>query len=150
MSSSPSAEKFVKQALKTISKINQLEYEELKQMSKKIIRNARNYDESMLGVMEEMMDISQISSEEDLEEFNIATLRTYCQIKDINPDGSERSVRARVWESIQEEYGSDGSDEFEEESDESEPEPEPEPEPVVKKKKSKKSVSVVPSETVIS
>lgn len=149
-----SSEILVKQAVKTIAKVNGADYEELKRTVKKVLKSARNYDQSQLGVMEELLDFTNnVSSEEDLGEYDIETLRVYCQIKELDPSGSDKSVRARVWENFVEEYapGSedgesdvdsvDESDEEESEEEESEDEPPPPPPVIIKQKKSKKTGS---------
>ena len=145
---STSAEKLVKQTIKLLSKTQDLDYEELKVDAKKIIKSARNYDESLLGMMEELMDLGHAESPEDLEEFNIEVLKIYCKIKDVDDSGSDKSIRARVWELIEEEMDEESvsESEVEVESDQ-ETETEPEPEPV--KVKSKKPKSVVEKEVVI-
>jgi hypothetical protein len=141
---SNSAEKLVKQTIKILSKTQELDYEELKVDAKKIIRAARNFDESLLGMMEEIMDLGNVGSEEELEEFNPEVLKIYCRIKEIDDSGSERSLRARVWKNIEEEFELDTDDDDDDDDEsvvESESEPEEEPEPVpepVKPKKSKK------------
>jgi len=129
---STSAEKLVKQTIKLISKTQDLEYEELKIDAKKLIKAARVYDETLLGMMEEMMDISNVSSPEELEDFNIEVLKIYCRIKELDDSGSDRSIRHRVWENMELEFEVDDSDEesdeepdVEEVDEESEPEPEP-------------------------
>lgn len=100
------AEKFVKHALKVIAKLNDVDYEQLKNVTKKVIKAARNYDERQLGIMEELLDLTNnVSCEEDLEEFDIEVLRIYCQIKDIDQSGSDKSIRSRVWQNFEEEYG---------------------------------------------
>jgi len=152
---SSSAEKLVKYTIKLISKSYDLDYEEVKNVSKKVIKSARNYDDQLLGMMEEMLDLGNVGSEEELEEFDIDTLRIYCRIKDLDDTLSDKKIRASVWNSIQEEFELDTDDDESGDSDidseisESEiipaqPEPEPEPEPVAepkpKKKKSKETV----------
>jgi len=141
-----SSETFVKQAIKTIAKATDTDYEELKRVVRKVLKSARNYDQSQLGVMEELLDFTNnVSCEEDLGEYDIETLRVYCQIKDIDPSGSDKSIRARVWENFEEEYGPGSDDESELESiDESldelveESEEELPPPVIIKQKKSKK------------
>jgi hypothetical protein len=148
---STSAEKLVKQTIKLISKTQDLEYEELKIDAKKLIKAARVYDETLLGMMEEMMDISNVSSPEELEDFNVEVLKIYCRIKELDDSGSDRSIRHRVWENMELEFEVDDSDEdsddepdVEEVDDESEQEPEPVPEPVkVKSRKPKAEKEVV-------
>jgi len=142
---STSAEKLVKQTIKLIAKTQDLEYEELKIDAKKLIKAARVYDETLLGMMEEMMDISNVSSPEELEDFNVEVLKIYCRIKELDDSGSDRSIRHRVWENMELEFDVDDSDEdsddepdVEEVDDESEQEPEPVPEPEPVKVKSRK------------
>ena len=111
-----SAEKLVKQTIKLLSKTHDLNYEELKHDAKKLIKAARNFDDSVLGIMEEIMDLSNVSSEEELEEFDIEVIKIYCKIKEIDPEGSERHLRSRVWKNIESEFELDESEESEEES----------------------------------
>jgi hypothetical protein len=158
-------EKLVKTTIKHIAKLNNLDYEKLKVDAKKIIKLAKNYDEQLLGMMEELLDINNVSCEEELVDIDIDVLKIYCRIKEIDLESSsDRGIRRKVWENIEmenefdESEDSDESDEsdnndFIEDVSESEQEPEPEPEPVVStknskerkesKKKVKKDVSVV-------
>jgi len=144
---STSAEKLVKQTIKLISKTQDLEYEELKIDAKKLIKAARVYDETLLGMMEEMMDISNVSSPEELEDFNVEVIKIYCRIKELDDSGSDRSIRHRVWENMELEFEVDDSDEDSDEEpdvEEVEDESEPEPEPVkVKSRKPKVEKEVV-------
>jgi len=144
---STSAEKLVKQTIKLISKTQDLEYEELKIDAKKLIKAARVYDETLLGMMEEMMDISNVSSPEELEDFNVEVLKIYCRIKELDDSGSDRSIRHRVWENMELEFEVDDSDEESDEEpdvEEVDEESEPEPEPVkVKSRKPKAEKEVV-------
>ena len=150
---SNSAEKLVKQTIKLLSKTQELDYEELKMDANKLIRAARNFDESILGMMESIMDLGNVGAEEELEDFDPEVLKIYCRIKEIDDSGSDRTLRARVWNHIEEEFElSDESEASEDESveDESEEEEEPEPEPEpVKLKKSKKPKETAEKEVVI-
>jgi hypothetical protein len=153
-------EKLVKTTIKHIAKLNNLDYEKLKVDAKKIIKLAKNYDEQLLGMMEELLDINNVSCEEELVDIDIDVLKIYCRIKEIDLESSsDRGIRRKVWENIEMENEFDESEESDESDDndfiedvsESEQEPEPEPEPVVKakerskesKKKVKKDVNVV-------
>lgn len=156
-----SAEKLVKQTIKFISKTQDLDYEELKHDAKKLVRAARTYDENMLGIMEEIMDIGNVGSQEEVNDFSIEVLRIFCRIKDIDDTGSDKSIRSRVWACIEEEFELDTDDEDEDEvsvveSDEEvvpEPEPVPESEPeqeiVVKKVKRVKKQAPVEKEVIV-
>jgi len=144
--SSTTCEKLVKYTLKSISKKYNLEYDELKGNFKKIIKSAKNYDESLLGMMEEIMDLGNVGSPEELEDFNIEVLKIYCKIKDIDSEGSERHIRSRVWKNIESEFelDSDDEDESEDESvvDSNDEIEEIEEVPIKeKKKKEKKEIS---------
>jgi hypothetical protein len=147
MSSITTCEKLVKYTIKSISKKYNLEYEELKANLKKVVKTAKNYDEMLLGMMEEMMDLGNVGSPEELEDFNIEVLKVYCKIKDIDPEGSDRHIRSRVWKNIESEFELDDEDseeESEEESEESEPEPEEEeikelPKEIISHEKKKRS-----------
>jgi hypothetical protein len=146
---STSAEKLVKQTIKLIAKTQDLEYEELKIDAKKLIKAARVYDESLFGMMEEMMDLSNASSPEELEDFNVEVLKIYCRIKELDDSGSDKSIRNRVWENMELEFDVEDSDEesepdVEEVEEESEPEPEPEPVKVkTRKPKAEKEVVII-------
>ena len=128
---SNSAEKLVKQTIKLLAKTQELDYEELKMDAKKLIKMARNFDETLLGMMEEIMDLGNVGSEEELEEFNPEVLKIYCRIKEIDDSGSDNSLRARVWNNIEEEF------ELDSESEEDESESEEEIELIKKVRKSK-------------
>jgi len=155
-------EKLVKTTIKYIAKLNNLDYEKLKVDAKKIIKLAKNYDEQLLGMMEELLDINNVSCEEELVDIDIDVLKIYCRIKEIELESSsDRGIRRKVWENIEMENEFDESEDSDESDDndfiedvsESEQEPEPEPEPVVStknskerkesKKKVKKDVNVV-------
>ena len=141
---STSAEKLVKQTIKLLAKTLELDYDELKMDAKKVVKMARNFDESLLGLMEELLDLGNIGSQEELEEFSLDTLKVYCKIKEIDDSGSDRTLRARVWQHIEEEFELESeSDESESESDEEEILPrivevEPEIVPIKKEKKKKR------------
>ena len=144
--SSTTCEKLVKYTIKSISKKYNLDYDELKETLRKVVKTARNYDETLLGMMEEMMDLGNVGSPEELDDFNIEVLKVYCKIKEIESDGSERHIRARVWKNIESEFELDEETDSEDESvvdsdDESEEEVEIKelPPPPVEKKKKKSS-----------
>ena len=141
-------EKLVKTTIKHIAKLNNLDYEKLKVDAKKIIKLAKNYDEQLLGMMEELLDINNVSCEEELVDIDIDVLKIYCRIKEIDMESSsDRGIRRKVWENIEMENEFDESEDSDESDDndfiedvsESEQEPEPEPEPVVKKERTKES-----------
>lgn len=148
------SEKLVKQTIKLICKTHSLEYDEVKTMTKKYIKMAKNYDQQLLGMMEELLDLGNCSSEDELVDFDIEVLKIYCRIKEIESSGSDKSIRRRVWDHIEEEMedieesdesGDDSGEDFVEsdESDGSDHEV-PEPEPVIEKvHRTKKSKSKV-------
>ena len=148
-----SAEKLVKQTIKIIAKSQDLGYEELKHDAKKIVKAARNYDDNLLGMMEEIMDLGNVGSQEELDDFNVEVLKIYCRIKELDDSGSDRTVRNRVWANIEEEFEIDSDEEdleeIEEEESETEPEPEPEPEPVKVVKQKKPKAEKAERETII-
>ena len=115
-----SAEKLVKQTIKLLAKTQELDYEELKVDAKKLIKIARNYDETLLGLMEELLDLGNIGSPEEINEFSIETLKVYCKIKEIDDSGSDRTIRSRVWRNIEEEFELDSDDEEDLSEDEDE------------------------------
>jgi len=157
-------EKLVKTTIKHIAKLNNLDYEKLKVDAKKIIKLAKNYDEQLLGMMEELLDINNVSCEDELVDIDIDVLKIYCRIKEIDLESSsDRGIRRKVWENIEMENEFDDSEDSDESDDNdfiedvSESEQEPESEPVVStknpkerskesresKKKVKKDVNVV-------
>ena len=144
---SHSSEKLVKYTVKTISKKYNIDYEELKQVTKKIIKTARNADETLLGMMEELLDLGNVGCEEELEDFDPEVLKVYCRIKEIDDSGSDKHLRARVWKNIESEFELDSEEDSEDESvvdseDEEEivfkPEKSEKPEKVEKPEKSEK------------
>ena len=132
------SEKLVKKAIKLISDSTNIDYAELKQLCKKVLRDAKNTDERLLGTMEELLDLGDCGSEEELAEFDVEVLKIYCKIKELDYNVSEKQLRKNVWANIESEFDLDDSDEDSDEDSGDEVESEPEPEPVViKKKKSK-------------
>jgi len=155
---SNSSEKIVKYLLKTISKVHQIDYSILKNTSKKVIKLARNNDEQLLGLVEELMDLVNVSSESELVEFDIETLKMFCRVKEIEyEDVSDKGIRKNVWMYLEEEMGDDDDesddDDISEESDDSGDEVVPEPPPptpksvkIPKEQKPKKTVVINESE----
>ncbi len=145
------SEKLIKQTIKFIAKSHSIEYEELKLATKKYIKMAKNYDQQLLGMMEELLDMGSCTSEEELVDYDIEVLKIYCRIKELDSSGSDKSIRRRVWDHIEEEFeesdsGDDSGDDFvesDEEESELETEIVPEPELEKKNKKSKKKEVVV-------
>ena len=132
---SSNSEKLVKKSIKLIAEKTGFDYNELKVLCKKVIRDAKNNDESILGMMEELLDLSMVSTEQELVDFDIEVLKVYCKIKEIDSSGSDKEIRKRVWNHFEEELEMDSDDSEDEDESESEEE---EPEPVIiKKKKSK-------------
>jgi hypothetical protein len=149
-----SAEKLVKYTVKYIAKTQDIDYNELKLHSKKVIKMAREFDQQLLGLMEDLLDLGNAGSIDELYEYDIEVLKMYCRIKDLDDTVSDRKIVEQVWANMQEEYELNDSEDSEESSDdesgsdesesETEPEPEPEPEPKpVKKEKKKKEVVVI-------
>jgi hypothetical protein len=145
--SSTTCEKLVKYTIKSIAKKYQIDYDQLKSDFKKIVKLAKNYDQTILGMMEEIMDLGNVGSPEELDDYDIEVLRVYCKIKDLDPEGSDKHIRARVWKNIESEFELDDDDE-EEDTDEEEdsddddeeeqPIPREVPTPVIVEKKKKK------------
>ena len=135
------SEKLVKKTIKLISESTNIEYSELKKLCKKVLRDAKNTDERLLGTMEELLDLGEVASEEELVDFDIGVLKIYCKIKELDYNVPEKQLRKNVWDHIESEFDIDDSDDDDEDSgDDIEPESESEPEPepvVIKKKKSK-------------
>jgi hypothetical protein len=140
--SSTTCEKLVKYTIKSIAKKYQLDYDDLKSNFKKIIKIAKNYDQTLLGMMEEMMDLGNVGSPEELDDYDTEVLKIYCKIKDLDTEGSDKHIRARVWKNIESEFEiddeeEDSDEEEEEESEEEEEEPEVKELPIVKEKEKK-------------
>ena len=135
---SSSSEKLVKQTIKLIAKKYKLDYEELKDTSKKMIKLSRVYDQEMMGMMEELLDLGNVGAPDELAEFNTEVLRLYCRIKELDDQGSDKSIKQRVWNNIEEEFQLNDEDDEEEEE-----EPPPPPPEIIKKKKDKKQVVVI-------
>jgi len=140
---SMSAEKLVKYAIKYISKTQEIDYTELKSQSKKVIKMAREFDQQLLGLMEDLLDLGNAGSIEELMDFDIEVLKMYCRIKDLDDSVSDKKIIESVWNNMQEEYELEESEDSEDESVVSESETEPEPEPEVKKEKKKKEIIVI-------
>ena len=104
---------------KTISKATDLDYDELKDASKKGLKMAKRYDSELLGRIEEILELQDIISEEEMLEFDIDTLKLFCKIKEIEYSDTEKSIRHQVWKFIEEQLDMDDSDDSD---DESEPE----------------------------
>jgi hypothetical protein len=141
------SEKLVKYTIKSIAKKYELDYEELKVVFKKVIKTAKNFDQSLLGMMEEMMDLGNVGSPEELDDFNIEVLKMYCKIKELDISGSERHIRSRVWKNIESEFEldeDDDEDDDDEDDDDDEEDDEDEEEEIeeveVEKKKKKSSI----------
>ena len=121
---------------------------------------ARSHDENLGLVMEELLELGNVGSPEELEDFNLETLMVYCRIKELDDSGSENSIRSRVWRNMEAEFELESESESESEYDESESESESEinlkepeeevlivePEPVKKPKKEKKEKVVIINE----
>ena len=137
------SEKIVKLAIKTIAKATDMGYEELKSVSKKVLKMAKTYDSELMARIEEILELQDVTSEEEILEFDLDTLKMFCDIKEIEHSNTEKSVRHNVWKYLEEQFEIDDSDsdsdegsDLEEEPD-SDPEPEPVPEPVNVLKKRK-------------
>ena len=114
---SMSAEKLVKYTVKYISKTQELDYNELKNSSKKVIKMAREFDQQLLGLMEDLLDLANVGSIEELFEFDIEVIKTYCRIKDLDDTLSDRKLVESVWKNMQEEFELDESDSGDSETD---------------------------------
>ena len=150
---STTCEKLVKYTVKTIAKKYSIDYDDLKLNTKKIIKIAKNFDQTLLGMMEELMDLGNVATPEELDDFDVEVLKIYCKIKDLDTEGSDKHIRSRVWKNIESEFeidDDDDDDEVSESEEESEPEsedeivlpPPPPPPPVEEKKKKKKTVVI--------
>ena len=123
---SNSSEKLVKYTIKLICKSYELDYDEVKHLTKKVLKTAKKSDEQLLGMMEELLDLGNVGSEEELDEFDTEVLKVYCKIKDIDvSEIPEKKIRSVVWQTIQEEFElSESSDSESEDSEDYESEQE--------------------------
>ena len=148
---SMSAEKLVKYTLKSIAKMQDLDYDELKSQGKKVIKMARDYDQQNLGFMEDLLDLGNVGCIEELFDFDIEVLKMYCRIKELDDSLSDRKIVESVWKNMQEEFEQESDSDSEPESEDSESEteteievkPDSEPEVVIKKERRKKKVIVM-------
>ena len=155
---SMSAEKLVKYCIKHIAKYEDLDYDKLKIDSKKVVKMAREFDQQMLGLMEDLLDLGNVGSIEELYDFDIEVIKMYCRIKDLDDSVSDRKLVESAWRNMQEEFelddesGSESEESGESDADEpdseSDEQPPPSTTPVAKAaadsvKKSKKKVQVV-------
>jgi hypothetical protein len=153
-----SAEKLIKYNIKHIARGLEVDYDELKSQSKKIIKMARDFDNQLLGLMEDLLDLGNVGSIEELQEFDSEVLKMYCRIKDIDESSSHKKLVESVWNNMQKEYEIDsGSDSGSEDSDSEQDsdsdsgsetgevieEVQVEPEPVKKSKKKVKAETVI-------
>ena len=136
-----SAEKLVKYTIKKITGSFDLDYAQVKLLTKKVVKTAKNFDESLLGMMEDLMDLGNVGSEDELKDFDIDVLKLYCKIKSLDDSLSDRKIVASVWKNLQEEFELDSDDESESEdesvvsSDDESSDSDEESEPVIISKK---------------
>jgi len=112
-----SYEKVVKYTIKTLAKSLELDYEELKNECKKVLKMSKKLESQLYGVMEDLLELGNVGSEEELDEFDIEVLKVYCKIKDLDDTLSDKKIRSNVWKSIQEEFEFDDDDDDEDEED---------------------------------
>ena len=123
------AEKLVKYCIKTIAKKQELDYSELKNDCKKVLKMSKMFDQQLMGMMEELLDLGNVGSEEELDDFDINVLKVYCRIKELDDTVSDKKIKSGVWKNIQEEFELNESDEeSDEEPDEGSEEEPSEPE----------------------
>jgi hypothetical protein len=110
----------IKKTLKVISKEYEIPYEELKNTAKKYLKSAKSYDENLYTTIDELLALVDINTLEEIDEFDINTLKMLCKLRDIDMSGSEKDIRKRVRDYFEELFEDIDSDEdSEEESDES-------------------------------
>jgi hypothetical protein len=122
-------ESIFKHALKTICKHTDLEYDDLKDMLKKHLKMVKNYEENMIQTFEEVMEMDDVSSLEELEDYDINTLKLYCKIKGLDYSGNEKQLRQVIMTYIEETFDNEPESEESEIDLESELESESESEP---------------------
>ena len=108
-----SYEKVVKYTIKTLAKSLDLDYEELKNECKKVLKMSKKLESQLYGVMEDLLELGNVGSEEELDEFDIEVLKVYCKIKDLDETLTDKTIRSNVWKSIQEEFEFDDDDDEE-------------------------------------
>ena len=144
-----SAEKLVKYTIKFMAKTYDINYDEAKVYCKKVLKMSKKFDEQLLGMMEDLLDLNNVGSIEELAEYDLEVLKTYCRIKDLDDSVSDKKIIESVWANMQEEFELNSESDTDSESDsesepESEPEePEPVPEPVIIKQEKKKKVKII-------
>jgi hypothetical protein len=109
----------IKKTIKVISKEYEIPYEELKNTVKKYLKSAKSYDDNLYSTIDELLVLVDINSLEEIDEFDINTLKMLCKLRDIDMSGSEKDIRKRVRDYFEELFEDIESDEDSEESDES-------------------------------
>ena len=127
-----SAEKLVKYTIKFMAKTYDINYDEAKVYCKKVLKMSKKFDEQLLGMMEDLLDLNNVGSIEELSEYDIEVLKMYCRIKELDDTLPDKKIIESVWENMQEEFELDSGTDSDSDT---EPESEPEPEPVIIKKK---------------
>ena len=107
------AEVILKKTLKHLSSTFKISYNDIKMASRKYLKVARNQDENFYSTVEQLLDLTEVSSEEELGEIDLGVLKLYCRLKDLDETVSEKHIRKNIWEHLMEEYDDD-----EEEDDE--------------------------------
>ena len=131
-------ESMLKKTLKLISNDFELKYEDLKNCNKKYLKAAKSYDKNLYSNINELIELNDISSTEELDEYDIEILKMYCKLRDIDHSGSDSSVRKRLAEYFEDyfedlEYTDSEESDEEPDSDPEESEVESEIKPEVKK-----------------
>ena len=86
----------LKKTLKLISKEYEIPYEELKGTTRKYLKTAKTYDESLYQRIEELIELNDISDVAELNEYDIDVIKMFCKLKEIDFSGTEKEIRKRV------------------------------------------------------
>lgn len=95
-------EVILKKSLKVISKEYQIKYEDLKSVSKKYLKSAKEFDESLYPSIDSLIELNDISSIEEIDEYDIDIIKMYCKLREIPCSGSEKEIRKNVTEYFEE------------------------------------------------
>lgn len=114
-----SVQHIFKHAIKTISKEYEIPYENLKVSLKKHIKMIKNFDENVLNMIEEVIELDEVTSIDELKQYNPDVLKLYCRLKEIDSSGTDTVVLKRVWQFIEENMESDDSGESDDSDEDS-------------------------------
>ena len=111
-----SAQEIVKICIKTIAKNYDLDYSDLKKSCKKNLKIAAKFDAELEDSIKELIDLSETSDREDLEEFDIDTIKFYCQMYEVSIDNkNDDQIKDTLWKHFEDLYELGSNDSYSEE-----------------------------------